>query len=60
MDDEDIEQSKAREYMQKAYVMFSTISSTAKNANTEVTRARWPDLVHQVATEHGKLINEME
>lgn len=60
MDDQDITLAKAREYMQKAYVMFGTISSTAKNDKTEVTRARWPDLVHQVATEHGRLINEME
>ena len=45
--------------MQKAFVMYATVSSTAKNKDTEVTRARWPDLVNNVAIEHGKLIQEM-
>ena len=56
LDDPEITQPKAREYMQKAFVMYATISSTAKNKDTEVTRARWPDLVNNVAIEHGKLI----
>ena len=59
LDDPEITQPKAREYMQKAFVMYATISSTAKNKDTEVTRARWPDLVNNVAIEHGKLIQEM-
>ena len=39
---------------------FSTISSTAKAPGVEVKRARWADLVHQVAIEHGKLIGNMQ
>lgn len=46
--------------MQKAYVNYSTISSSSKSTDKEVTRSRWPDLVHQVAQEHGKLIAEMQ
>lgn len=42
---EEIESNKAREYMQKAYVTYSTISSSAKNNSQEVSRARWADLV---------------
>lgn len=57
---EEIDQPKAREYMQKAYVTFSTISSTSKQANMEVSRSRWADLVQQVAIQHGKFIGEMQ
>ena len=46
MGDSTITQTKAREYMQKAYVTFSTISSTSKAPGVEVKRARWADLVH--------------
>ena len=38
----------------------STISSTAKAGTEEVSRSRWADLVHRVAIEHGKLIEEMK
>ena len=56
---EEVEQEKAREYMQKAYVTYSTISSASKNKNEETKRARWPDLVQQVAMEHGRYIADM-
>ena len=56
---EEVEQEKAREYMQKAYVTYSTISSASKNKNEETKRARWPDLVQQVAIEHGRYIADM-
>ena len=46
MGDSTITQTKAREYMQKAYVTYSTISSTSKVPGAEVKRARWADLVH--------------
>ena len=45
--------------MQKAYVTFSTLGSTASAEGEEVKRSRWPDLVHAVAVEHGKYIGEM-
>ena len=45
--------------MQKAYVTYSTISSSSKKAQGEASRARWADLVQQVAIEHGKLIGNM-
>lgn len=38
---------------------FSTISSSSKNEKAEVGRARWADLVQQVAIEHGKQIGSM-
>lgn len=60
MDDPDITQAKAREFMQKAYVCYATVSSTAKSGKNEVTRARWPDMVTKVAQQHGQYINEME
>ena len=56
---EEIDQPLAREYMQKAYVTFSTISSANKNPNLKTERARWADLVSNVANEHGKFIGEM-
>ena len=56
---EEVKQSEARQWMQKAYVTFSTIGSTAHVENKEVKRSRWPDLVHAVAIEHGKYIGEM-
>jgi hypothetical protein len=42
---EEIESPLAREYMQKAYVTYSTISTTNKNHNANTERARWADLV---------------
>jgi len=45
--------------MQKAYCKYSTISSSVKAGEEEVKAARWPSLVHKVATEHGKMISEM-
>ena len=57
--DEEIESQLAREYMQKAYVTFSTISSSSKIEGGEVKKARWATLVQQVAIEHGKFIGQM-
>ena len=45
--------------MQKAYCKYSTISSSVKAGEEENKVARWPSLVHKVATEHGKMISEM-
>ncbi len=45
MGDEQITPELAREYMQKAYVSYATISSTAKNENEKVEVSRWPSLV---------------
>jgi hypothetical protein len=53
---EEVEQEKAREYMQKAYVTYSTLSSANKIKDGETKRARWPDLVRNVAQEHGELV----
>ena len=43
-----------------AYVTYATVSSSSKSNDKEVTRARWPDLVFEVAREHGKMIADME
>ena len=49
MGDEQISAEKAREYMQKAYVTYATISSSAKSEDTKVEVSKWPALVQQVA-----------
>lgn len=43
--EEDVSMQEAREYMQKAYVTFSTISSINKVSKDETKRSRWADLV---------------
>ena len=60
MDDPEIEQDKAREFMQKAYVTYATISSLSKNEEQEAVKSRWPILVQKVAIEHGALIKDMK
>ena len=45
MGDEQITWQLAREYMQKAYVTFATISSTALNDEEKVSASKWPVLV---------------
>lgn len=45
MGDEQISQEKAREYMQKAYVTYATISSSAKSDDAKVEVSKWPALV---------------
>jgi hypothetical protein len=56
--EEDVSMQEAREYMQKAYVTFSTISSINKVSKDETKRSRWADLVQQVAMEHSRYIAE--
>ena len=40
-----VDQGKARSYMQKAYVTYASKPSE--------TRPNWPDLVYKLAQEHG-------
>ena len=58
--DEQLEKpEKSREYMQKAYVTFSTIASVPSEDGAAV-RSKWADLVHEVAVSHGKYIGEFQ
>ena len=45
MGEDDIEQSLARSYMQKAYCCYATISSSAKSGAEQVQAAKWSSLV---------------
>ena len=49
----------ARVNMQKAYVTYATVSSSAKSKDEKVEAAKWPKLVQSVAIEHQRLIDEM-
>jgi len=60
MQDDNIEEDKAKWYMQKAYVTYATVSSLSRNASQEARKAHWPKLVMQVSTEHGKIITAMK
>lgn len=56
MDLTDIEEGKAREIMQKAYVTYSTVTHL-EGENGEVLRSRWADQVNVVLKKHGEYIN---
>ena len=56
MDQTDIEDGKAREIMQKAYVTYSTVTHI-ESEDGEGVRSRWADQVNVVLKKHGEYIN---
>ena len=57
---EEIQQELAREYMQKAYVCYSTMPLSNDKPNQGPKQTRFGDVVKETVDEHRRLITEME